>query len=239
VFGDDLRGTIIDRVGDQEVLIDFSASSEDMSETLDRVGYMPIPPYIRNGVSDGADKADYQSLFAEDTGSIAAPTASLHFTPAVLDSFPEHGIETVTITLHVGTASFLPLTKAGQTGLAAPGSEEFSVSDEAWELIQTAKQAGRRVVAVGTTVVRALESRAIGIAAATDLFITPGFTFQVCDAIITNFHQPATTHLLLVQAFIGRSLLDTAYQYALDNDFRFLSYGDGMLLQQRKGDEHE
>ena len=199
-------------------------------------GNMPIPPYIRSGRGDAADREDYQTHFAKYEGSIAAPTASLHFTPSLVEGLLGKGIEVFELTLHVGTASFLPLTKSPAEELQKPGSEELIYDADLIEQLQRLRKAGRRVIAVGTTAVRALESMVrmhsgeLAQAAATELFITPGFEFQIVDGMVTNFHQPGTSHLLLVEAFVGRKRLDQIYQHALNADYRFLSYGDGMLL---------
>ena len=193
---------------------------------------MPIPPYIRGGKSDEQDTLDYQTHFAKaaGNGSIAAPTASLHFTPELVATIKSKGIQMINLTLHVGLASFLPLWNDSVENLTPPGKEEFVVEESTWQTISNHKSTGGRVIAVGTTVVRALESRVREMEGETELFITPGFDFKMVDAMVTNFHQPATTHLLLVEAFIGKNLLRESYEYAIRNDFRFLSYGDGMLL---------
>ena len=231
LFDGGIEGVVKERLNNQEVLLAFNVNNgASFNEALASVGTMPIPPYIRNGLGDTNDRLDYQSLFARFDGSVAAPTASLHFTESLLNSLADRGIETCTVTLHVGPASFLPVFKPEDEAVQAPGAESFVFPEDTWELIAKAKQAGRRIIAVGTTMVRALESIAREYKGETTLFITPGFEFKVCSGVITNFHQPGTTHLLLVQAFIGERLLTTSYEYALQNDFRFLSYGDGMLL---------
>lgn len=231
VFDAGITGEVRERTTAHEIRITFSVDSgRSFNEALAEVGRMPIPPYIRAGQSDAKDTADYQSVFARFDGSVAAPTASLHFTPAVLERLTASGIHTETVTLHVGPASFLPIFKPDSEEPQKPGLEKFQIQDAVWERIQQTKNSSGRVIAVGTTMVRALESRGRSMHTETELFITPGFPFSVVDGIITNFHQPGTTHLLLVQAFIGDSALTKSYQYALDQGFRFLSYGDGMLL---------
>lgn len=230
-FDSGITGEVRERINTHEIRIAFSVDSgRSFNEALADVGRMPIPPYIRAGQSDAKDTEDYQSVFARFDGSVAAPTASLHFTPAVLERLATRGIHTETVTLHVGPASFLPIFKSDSDELQKPGVEKFQLQDAVWERIQQTKASGGRVIAVGTTMVRALESRGRSMHAETELFITPGFPFAVVDGIITNFHQPGTTHLLLVQAFIGVTALTDSYQYALEHGFRFLSYGDGMLL---------
>lgn len=228
--GAGLVAEVLERTAENHVRLRFTCTQGAVSTALTEAGCMPIPPYIRHGQSDEKDEQDYQSIFAKYRGSIAAPTASLHFTPAVIARLEERGISILNCTLHVGTASFLPLVQPDSEHVAAPGAEHFAIPAAVWQTIQERKANGQRIIAVGTTMVRALESRALDREGSTDLFITPGFTFSVCDALITNFHQPATTHLLLVEAFLGRDLLDRAYRYALHENFRFLSYGDGMLV---------
>lgn len=209
----------------------FTSEASHISMAIASHGCMPIPPYIRGGKGDELDETDYQTIFATHPGSVAAPTASLHFNDGLMKRIDsESGCDVSRITLHVGTASFLPVLD-DHGGLRRPGAESFRVDDSAMnELVSTKENAGR-VIGVGTTVVRALESAALQPhAGATELFITPGYRFQLVDALITNFHQPGTTHLLLVEALVGRVLLEKAYKHALANDYRFLSYGDGMFI---------
>ncbi len=233
-FSSSLKAKILKRVDQNKVLLEFLNLPDNsaLHKELQTTGLMPIPPYIRKGLSDAQDVIDYQSQFARFDGSIAAPTASLHFTPELIERIKGQGVAIETLTLHVGVASFLPLWNEEDTTITPPAAENFQISDATWQAILAAKAAGRRVIAVGTTVVRALESRALGLnEGQTELFISPGFEFKICSAIITNFHQPRTTHLLLVEAFMGRELLEKTYNYALDNNLRFLSYGDGMLIE--------
>jgi S-adenosylmethionine:tRNA ribosyltransferase-isomerase len=188
----------------------------------DDVGTMPIPPYIRDGKGDEQDLRDYQTIFAKNDGSIAAPTASLHFTEDLMRRLKEKGVSFGFLTLHVGASSIFPVYDK-------PGSENFVVPEETIELVNRTKEKGGRVIAVGTTSCRALESYGQK-EGETDLFITPGYKFRFVDCLITNFHQPGTTHLLLVEALLGRESLEKSYKYALENDFRFLSYGDAMII---------
>ncbi len=213
----------------------FKSNQEEVSpEELFAAGLMPIPPYIRDGYSDEADFEDYQTHFASKEGSVAAPTASLHFTPELMAEIEGRGVRKEFLTLHVGAASFLPLWKPGEE-LQQPGEERMFYLQRVVDAIKETRERGKRVFAVGTTAVRALETMmrreaADGEELRTDLFIQPGFEFKAIDGMVTNFHQPGTTHLLLVEAFLGRELLNRAYQHALAGDYRFLSYGDGMLL---------
>lgn len=209
----------------------FTSEATHISLAIAAHGCMPIPPYIRGGKGDELDEIDYQTIFATHPGSVAAPTASLHFNDELMKRIEsERGCDISRVTLHVGTASFLPiLDDNGQ--VVPPGSERFHVGEHVHQDVSSTKDAGGRIIAVGTTVVRALESMVQAPhAASTELFITPGYTFRVVDALVTNFHQPGTTHLLLVESLLGRELLKTVYKHALNNDYRFLSYGDGMFI---------
>lgn len=236
-FEHGLRGRVVERISSQKVAIQFYSEAGDVSGLLRQCGVMPIPPYIRSGHSDEKDIRDYQTHFAEHEGSVAAPTASLHFTPALMDALKARGCFVVFVTLHLGTASFLPLWQEGSPEVIPPGEERGFVHREALDAIHARRAGGGRVIAIGTSVVRLLESAARiarpegdMIRLKTDLFIEPGFEFKLVDGLVTNFHQPRTTHLLLVQAFMGQELLRQSYDFALSHDFRFLSYGDGMLI---------
>jgi S-adenosylmethionine:tRNA ribosyltransferase-isomerase len=238
-FGSDLRATILERVGETEVAVRFSFAtpqSGSVADALTRFGGMPIPPYIRGGRGDEQDKLDYQSHFAKEDGSIAAPTASLHFTPELMQTIAARGVQFAHVTLHVGAASIFTLERQGNT----PGREQLRFNRSVLDRIQQAKDRGGRCIAVGTTVVRALESMAVQLEAdpslsdgaplTTELFIKPGSALRVVDAVITNFHQPGTSHLLLVERLVSRPVLEAVYAHAMNNGYRFLSYGDGMFV---------
>ncbi len=234
VFSDKLCAHITGSPSPDRVIIDFHTdSTTPLAQLIREHGVMPIPPYIRDGHADEQDTVDYQTIFAHKEGSVAAPTASLHFTPELLSAITDGVRASVSrITLHVGSASFLPVLVDGV--LRPPGTEQFSVPTETISSLRETRARGGRVIAVGTTVVRALES-AVRTGGAhgfqdTQLFIQPGFPFELVSALVTNFHQPGTTHLLLVEALLGRELLSQAYTAALENSYRFLSYGDGMVL---------
>ncbi len=233
-FGCGLLAQVRERIDEQRVSVSFSVEGGPslLPERMREVGVMPIPPYIRDGQADAQDKQDYQTSFAAVEGSVAAPTASLHFTPSLFDSLDQNGIERETLTLHVGTASFLPLQRDdGSLEFLPPGQELLSVPHSLCEKVIKFRSQAKKVIPVGTTAMRALESAMRGcLDGATDLFITPGFEFLGADGLITNFHQPGTTHLLLVEALLGRELLEEVYAHALENEYRFLSYGDGMLI---------
>jgi S-adenosylmethionine:tRNA ribosyltransferase-isomerase len=229
-FNSRLRGRVYSTGSTESVLVQFETTDgRDIDEALREHGTMPIPPYIRDGRGDSQDIIDYQTIFAEQPGSIAAPTASLHFTPELLDRIAKDAHAQISrITLHVGSASFLPIIVNGV--LRPPTAEQFEVPPEVLLSLQETKARGGRVIAVGTTVVRALESAARGMSGESELFIQPGFEFALVDAVITNFHQPSTTHLLLVESLMGYELLERSYHEALQAQYRFLSYGDGMFI---------
>jgi S-adenosylmethionine:tRNA ribosyltransferase-isomerase len=214
-----------ERREDKYGIISFPIEQREFITYLWQHGRMPIPPYIRQGLSDEQDAIDYQTIFAKKEGSVAAPTASLHFSPELMGKLSMANFSSCEITLHVGGAS-IEAVWDGET-LRAPATERFFIEAKTVSVIDSA----RHITAVGTTSVRALESYYSGVAPGdTSLFITPGYEFKRVNSLITNFHQPGTTHLLLVESFMGRELLKECYDYALKNNFRFLSYGDGMLI---------
>ena len=198
-------------------------------------GLVPLPPYIERA-PEPSDRERYQSLLARVPGAVAAPTASLHFDQPLLELLAASGIERTSITLHVGAGTFQPLRSESLEEHEMHG-ERYAVGAEAVAAIQRARAAGGRIVAVGTTVARALESAALicatrpaPVVADTRLFIRPGFRFRVIDALLTNFHLPGSTLLMLVAAFAGRERVLAAYQHAVREQYRFFSYGDAMLL---------
>jgi S-adenosylmethionine:tRNA ribosyltransferase-isomerase len=214
--------------------------SEPIEPHLERLGHVPLPPYIRRP-DQPADRERYQTVYARRPGAIAAPTAGLHFSDELLAALAGAGIERVALTLHVGIGTFKPVT-APLVSDHRMDRERYEVPEETAAAVARARAGGRRVVAVGTTVVRALEGAAAAAAAngevpagagATDLFITLGFRFQVVDALLTNFHLPRSTLLMLVSAFAGRERVLAAYQEALRLGYRFFSYGDAMLAERR------
>ncbi len=201
-------------------------------------GQMPLPPYIRRE-PDAADSVRYQSIFARRRGAVAAPTASLHFDDALLDAVAARGVGRTFVTLHVGAGTFQPV-RAEAVGAHVMHAEFVEVGAEACETIAATRARGGRIVAVGTTVVRALESAAGGGALSpyvgdSSLFIVPGFRFRVVDAIVTNFHLPESTLLMLVSAFVGREAALAAYAHAVEQRYRFFSYGDAMFVTPMKG----
>jgi S-adenosylmethionine:tRNA ribosyltransferase-isomerase len=203
---------------------------DDLWAWLQHVGEIPLPPYIRRA-AEGDDRERYQTVFAREPGAVAAPTAGLHFTEALLDELRARGVGIHTITLHVGPGTFLPV-REDDVSNHVMHAEAFQVPPAT----ASAVTSGRPVVAVGTTVVRALEAWARDPAAtSTDLFITPGFDFRVVDGLFTNFHLPESTLLMLVCAFAGRARVLAAYRQAVEAEMRFYSYGDAMLLRRPGG----
>jgi S-adenosylmethionine:tRNA ribosyltransferase-isomerase len=200
---------------------------------LERIGHLPLPPYIERS-DEVSDKTRYQTVFAQEAGAVAAPTAGLHFSDDLLVQIRAKGVQTATLTLHVGAGTFQPV-KVATIREHKMHFERVQVSAALVEQIAQTKAAGGRVVAVGTTVVRALETAALSgqlqpFSGETDIFITPGFRFQVVDALVTNFHLPQSTLLMLVSAFAGYERIRAAYQHAIAAEYRFFSYGDAMLL---------
>lgn len=208
-------------------------------DVLEHRGEMPLPPYIERAATS-ADASRYQTVYASASGAVAAPTAGLHFTQELLTEVARAGVEVVRVTLHVGAGTFQPV-RVARIEDHRMHAEHYTVSAEAAAVINRVRAQGGRVVAVGTTVVRTLESAATsGVlqpgAALTRLFITPGYPFQVVDALITNFHLPRSTLLMLVSAFSGSRRIRAAYAAAIRNDYRFFSYGDAMFLERSADD---
>lgn len=204
----------------------------DIYAYLEKYGNLPLPPYMQRQAGLD-DETRYQTVFAAHNGSVAAPTAGLHFTPELLAQIQAKGVEIAYLTLHVGSGTFKPVS-VENIAEHKMHSEVFEINDTTVELIKQTKQAGGKVIAVGTTSLRTLESVAKrGLHAQrgeTDIFITPGFKFELVDKLITNFHLPKSTLLMLVSAFSGKAQIDRAYQHAIQNNYRFFSYGDAMLL---------
>ncbi len=232
VFGAGLSGTVT-AVGEGTCRVEFSGD-EDFDAALDRLGHVPLPPYIRRADAP-TDRSTYQTVYAAVRGAVAAPTAGLHFTPELLDGLRAMGVTVAPITLHVGYGTFAPVRAADIRGHRMH-AERFSIPQPTAAAVNAARADGRRVVAVGTTAVRTLEFAADAqgrIAAGSgtcDLFIYPGFRFKAVDALITNFHLPKSTLLMLVSAFAGRERVLSAYREAVRERYRFYSYGDAMLV---------
>ncbi len=233
--GDELRAEVVARGEFGERRIRF-APTGDFFGVVERLGHVPLPPYIARQDRQ-ADRERYQTVYAKELGSVAAPTAGLHFTPEVLSRLRERGIETAELTLHVGLGTFQPV-RVERVEEHRLHREAYSIAEKAAQQINDALREKRRVVAIGTTSVRTLEaavrtgSGRIPVASGeTDLFIYPGFEFQVVGAMLTNFHLPESTLLMLVCAFAGREHVLRAYQHAVEQKYRFFSYGDCMLVE--------
>ncbi len=236
VFGDDeLEAEVLDR-GDYGVRrVRLRARQGTIEETLDRLGHVPLPPYIHRSDEPG-DRTTYQTIYAKVRGAVAAPTAGLHFTPQVLGALAVCGIEACEITLHVGLGTFQPV-RTERVEDHRMEAERYEVSGTAAAAINKALDGHRRVIAVGTTSVRTLEhvarehgGRIQAGGGETNLFITPGYKFQVVRGLLTNFHLPQSTLLMLVSALAGKDFVLRAYQHAVDARYRFYSYGDCMLI---------
>ena len=216
--------------------------AQPVADMLDRVGHMPLPPYIGRA-DDSTDRERYQTVYARHRGAVAAPTAGLHFDGPLLERLKDQGVESAFVTLHVGAGTFQPL-RVDDIREHRMHAEYLSVPRETCTKINTAKEAGRRVVAVGTTVVRALETATAGGRAnpfegETDIFIYPGYRFKAIDALLTNFHLPESTLLMLVCAFGGTQNVLQAYRHAVQQKYRFYSYGDAMFITPAlKGETH-
>ncbi len=222
-----------DPVHDDRFIVDFQAPVFDV---LNQFGELPLPPYITHDPTQ-QDSDRYQTVYAQHPGSVAAPTAGLHFDQSTLDRLSANGIETAWVTLHVGSGTFSPV-RSEDLSQHRMHSEWCSISPESAHKITLAKQEGRRVVAVGTTSLRTLESAAKRGSLAgeweTALFITPGYDFNLVDALITNFHLPKSTLLMLVSAFAGFDRIRLAYSHAIEQRYRFFSYGDAMFLERQR-----
>ena len=231
-----LDAEVVEKGEEGEVLLRFSVSASALDSALERIGQMPLPPYISGKrAADECDRADYQTLFARRSGAVAAPTASLHFTPTLIAALDAREIAIEKVTLHVGAGTFLPV-KAADTKDHKMHAEWGEVSAQTAKTLNEARLAGRRIVAAGTTSLRILESAtqpsgAIGaFSGETSIFITPGYKFRAVDVLLTNFHLPRSTLFMLVCAFSGRETMRAAYAHAIAENYRFYSYGDACLL---------
>ena len=232
-FGDGLlMGEVVDIVEEGNRLIQFTYEGI-FEEILDQLGQMPLPPYITHHLED---KNRYQTVYAEHTGSAAAPTAGLHFTPELLEKIEKKGVDIARVTLHVRLGTFRPV-KVDEITDHHMHSEFFQIEEEAAEKINRAKDAGKKVICVGTTSCRTVESAADetghlkACSGWTEIFIYPGYQFKVLDSLITNFHLPESTLVMLVSALAGREHVLAAYEEAVKERYRFFSFGDAMLIQ--------
>jgi S-adenosylmethionine:tRNA ribosyltransferase-isomerase len=231
-----LDATVEAKDEDGLITLRFDLAGPALDDAIRDVGVMPLPPYIAaKRPEDDRDLRDYQTVFAAYDGSVAAPTAGLHFTPALLDAIRARGVTTHAVTLHVGAGTFLPV-KADDTADHKMHSEWGEVSPETAAALNAVRAAGGRIVCVGTTSLRLLESATTedGVVQPfhgdTAIFITPGYRFRACDVLMTNFHLPKSTLFMLVSAFAGLDTMRAAYAHAIDSGYRFYSYGDGSLL---------
>ena len=232
-FGDGLlMGEVVDIVEEGNRLIQFTYEGI-FEEILDRLGQMPLPPYITHHLED---KNRYQTVYAEHTGSAAAPTAGLHFTPELLEKIEKKGVDIARVTLHVGLGTFRPV-KVDEITDHHMHSEFFQIEEEAAEKINRAKDAGKKVICVGTTSCRTVESAADetghlkACSGWTEIFIYPGYQFKVLDSLITNFHLPESTLIMLVSALAGKEHVMAAYEEAVKERYRFFSFGDAMFIR--------
>lgn len=237
VFADDLSADVTDKGEAGEVTLAFSCGGPELMAALEAHGTMPLPPYIKRAAGEGSeDRSDYQTVFAARDGAVAAPTAGLHFTPALLEAVETRGVKRALVTLHVGAGTFLPV-KADDTDDHVMHTEWGEISPQTAQAIAETRATGGRIVATGTTTLRVLEAAAQedGTVPAwsgdTDLFITPGYRFKAVDLLLTNFHLPKSTLLMLVSAFAGRERILAAYEHAIADGYRFFSYGDACLLE--------
>lgn len=234
IFAGKWSAEMVERQGDL-FLLRF-AGEQNVLDILDEAGQLPLPPYITH-TPDEEDAKRYQTVYARDPGAVAAPTAGLHFTEQMLQEVRAAGVNTAFVTLHVGAGTFQPV-RAENVAEHVMHRERYTIPAATAELIRQTRAAGGRVIAVGTTSLRALEaSSQHGLLAElqgdTDIFITPGYQFRVVDRLITNFHLPKSTLLMLVAAFAGYDTIMAAYRHAIDHQYRFFSYGDAMLLERQ------
>ncbi|WP_027284556.1 tRNA preQ1(34) S-adenosylmethionine ribosyltransferase-isomerase QueA [Rubritepida flocculans] len=246
IEGAGLTARVVEKPEGGAARLDFGADPAALEAALEAAGEVPLPPYIQRDAGPRAeDRADYQTIFAARPGAVAAPTASLHFTPALLDALAARGVRRATVTLHVGAGTFLPV-REGDPRRHRLHSEWCELTPEAAAIINAARAQRRRVLACGTTALRLLETAAQGVddprapippfRGLTDLYILPGFRFRAADLLLTNFHLPKSTLLMLVSAFAGMRRMRRAYAHAIAQGYRFYSYGDASLLFRQEED---
>lgn len=235
VFDETLSAEVVDKLPDGKVRLKFE-SKGDFFEILNNVGLTPLPPYIRRDrAAVDTDRDRYQTVYAKERGAIAAPTAGLHFTPEMFDRLSDAGAEVAEITLHVGYGTFEPV-RADDLADHRVSPESYNISEKTAQTLDRARSEGRRIIAIGTTTTRALESSFHGSERIdpgnriADLTITPGYEFRIVDSLLTNFHLPQSSLLVLTAAFGGHELIMNAYHHAVRSEYRFYSYGDCMLI---------
>lgn len=239
-FTDDFQAQVLQNNEDGTWLVGFNKSDDDFFVAIESVGIMPLPPYIkREETGEASDKNNYQTVYAKNTGSAAAPTAGLHFTDSLLQNIKNKGVEIIPVTLHVGLGTFAPV-KTDNILEHKMHSEYAEVERDTFEKIINAKKAGKRVIAVGTTSARVIEGLIAKnlekemqdkIGGMINIFIYPGYQFKLVDCLITNFHLPKSTLLMLVSTLAGKDKIESAYQTAVNEKYKFFSYGDAMLIK--------
>ncbi|MFO1102238.1 MAG: tRNA preQ1(34) S-adenosylmethionine ribosyltransferase-isomerase QueA [Methylocystis sp.] len=235
--GGELDACVEAKGDDGEIMLAFELHGPALDAAIEQAGVMPLPPYIAGKrAADARDETDYQTMFAREAGAVAAPTAGLHFTPQLLEAIDARGVSLHRVTLHVGAGTFLPV-KAEDTDLHRMHEEFARVDAATAQALNDARAKGGRIIPVGTTALRVLESaaddagRIIPYANRTGIFITPGYRFRAVDMLLTNFHLPRSTLFMLVAAFAGLERMKSAYAHAIESDYRFYSYGDACLLE--------
>lgn len=242
-FSPELNASVLHKTDSGAVVVHFNHAGADLMALFHTIGTMPLPPYIhRERGGKEADKADYQTIYARHEGAVAAPTAGLHFTERLFERLDAKGIERLFVTLHVGGGTFLPV-KVDDTDKHQMHAEYGVITPEVADKINATKRAGRRIISVGTTSLRLLETAADPDGTVhpfqdeTRIFITPGYRFRVIDAMFTNFHLSGSTLFMLVSAFAGLDRMKAAYKHAIENRYRFFSYGDACLIEKPNGTE--
>ena len=236
IFENNLKAKVVEKFVEGDVLLEFNFDKEKLLAEIQNQGEMPLPPYIKRDVKSFEDAKDYQTIFAAHKGAVAAPTAGLHFTDNVIQDLKKKGVLFAPITLHVGAGTFLPV-KVDNVLEHKMHQEWCSLNKNTSDIINNAIETNKRIICVGTTSLRVLETIAlknkgkiISWSGFTELFITPGFHFNVVDILITNFHLPKSTLLMLVSAFHGRKKMFNSYEYAIKQKYRFFSYGDSCIF---------
>lgn len=237
IFANGFEARVSEKRDAGEVALTFNHTGPDLMNALEAHGYMPLPPYIKRDTGGlDADKSRYQTLFAATPGAAAAPTAGLHFTSGLMEALQARGVQVISITLHVGAGTFLPV-KVDDTDDHVMHAEWATLSADAAAALNAVRAGGGEITAVGSTALRTLESAARDdgtlrpFSGETDLFITPGYRFKVIDRIMTNFHLPKSTLFMLVSSFSGLARMQAAYGHAIEAEYRFFSYGDACLLE--------
>jgi S-adenosylmethionine:tRNA ribosyltransferase-isomerase len=235
-FAADFEAEVVAKTPSGEIELRFDRGGQDLRAALQRHGAMPLPPYIKRPAAEERDQRDYQTIYASREGAVAAPTAGLHFSERLMKALDDAGIARAMVTLHVGAGTFLPV-KVADTSEHRMHSESGIIEAGVAARINAARRAGGRVIAIGTTSLRLLESAAAEngeiapFAGDTDIFITPGYRFKTVDLLLTNFHLPRSTLFMLVAAFSGLARMKAAYEHAKREGYRFFSYGDACLLE--------